>query len=148
MTTPNEKSEKSGKRSLEESLREVWIDALGTLERTETELLRLGERLREAFIGDESVATAFTSRVRQRRMELERQLDEGVRHALARVADPLRHEIGTLRERADRLAARLDEQARRRSGRRGGAAAEHEGGADVTPPETAGEAQVDGRRTG
>ena len=124
MSSQNEKTEKPGKRSLEEILREAWLDTLGTLERTESELLRLGERLREAFIGDESAATAFTSRVRQRRAELQRQVDEGVRHALARVADPLRHEIAALRERSDRLAARLDEQARRRSRRRDAAGAD------------------------
>lgn len=132
MSTQNEKTDKPGKRSLEEILREAWLDTLGTLERTETEVLRLGERLREALIGDESAAAAFTSKIRQRRAELERQVDEGVRRALARVADPLRNEIETLRERADRLAARMDEQARRRAAIR----------------QAAGEAQVDGRGDG
>ena len=138
MSSQNDKTEKPGKRSLEEILREAWLDTLGTLERTEAELLRLGERLREAFIGDESAATAFTSRVRQRRAELQRQVDEGVRHALALVADPLRHEIAALRERSDRLAARLDERARRRSRRRDAAGADEP--ADV--------GAADGRRDG
>jgi len=132
MSSHDEKSEKMAKRSLEEVLRETWLDALGTLERTETELLRLGERVREALIGDESAATAFTSRVRQRRAELEHRVDEGVRRALARVADPLKGEIAALQERADRLASRLDEQARRRAHRR----------------ETAGGQAEDGRRDG
>jgi hypothetical protein len=115
MSTQNDKTDKPGKRSLEEILREAWLDTLGTLERTETEVLRLGERLREAVIGDESAAAAFTSKVRQRSAELERHVDEGVRRALAHVADPLRGEIEALRERTERLAARLDEQARRRA---------------------------------
>jgi hypothetical protein len=122
MSTQNEKTEKPGKRSLEEILRETWLDALGTLERTETELLRLGDRVREAFIGDESAAAAFTSRVKQRRTELEHRVDEGVRRALARVADPLKGEIAALQERADRLTARLDEQAQQRARRREAAA--------------------------
>jgi DNA anti-recombination protein RmuC len=137
MSTPNEKTDKAGKRSLEEGLREVWLDALGTLERTETELLRLGERIREAIVGDESAAAAFTARVRKQRAELERRVDEGVRHALARVADPLRHEIAALRERADKLAVRLDEQARRRARRRDGAEAPEQGA-------TGGDGRTDG----
>ena len=42
MSTQNEKTDKPGKRSLEEILREAWLDTLGTLERTESEVVRLG----------------------------------------------------------------------------------------------------------
>jgi hypothetical protein len=150
MTTQTDKTDKPGKRSLEEILREAWLDAAGTLERTESELVRLGERLREAVIGDESVVAAFTSRMRQQRVDLERRVDEGVRHALALVADPLRHEITSLRERADRLAARLDEQARRRARRRGGAAAGERDDAESegTTSRASSEARADGRSDG
>jgi hypothetical protein len=150
MTTQNEKTEKPGKRSLEEVLREAWLDTLGTWERTESELVRLGERLREAVIGDESAVVAFTSRMRQQRAELERKVDDGVRHALALVADPLRHEIASLRERADKLAARLDEQARRRARRRGNAGAGEHADADPagTAPQAAGEARSAGHGDG
>jgi hypothetical protein len=150
MSTQSEKNDKPGKRFLDEILREAWLDALGTLERTETELLRLGERLREAFIGDESTATALMSRIRQRRVELERRVDDGVRHALAMMADPLRREIAGLRERLDLLTARLDEQAQKRSRRR------HEAGAmerddkesDGKTPPASSEVRVDSRSDG
>jgi hypothetical protein len=150
MTTQNEKTDKAAKRSLEEILREAWLEALGTLERTEGELVRLRERLREAFTGDEGALAAFTSRMRQQRAELEHRVDEGVRHALALVADPLRHEIASLRERADKLAARLDEQARRRSRRRGGTAAGERDDAESegTTPTASSEARADGRSDG
>ncbi|MBI5479369.1 MAG: hypothetical protein HY906_10960 [Deltaproteobacteria bacterium] len=149
MSTQNDKTEKAGKRSLEEILREAWLDALGTLERTEGELLRLGERLREAFIGDESAVTALTSRIRQRSAELERKVDEGVRNALTKVADPIRHEIASLRERADLLTTRLDEQARRRARRRGGTDAEHDdAGADGKTARAASEARAAGGSDG
>ena len=150
MSTQDEKTDKPGKRSLEEVLREAWLGALGTLERTEIELHRLGERLREAVIGDESVAADLTSRIRQRRAELERRVDEGVRSALARVADPLTTELAALRERLDRLATRLDEQARRRIKRRQAAAGVERDadGADGKPAHASSEAKVDGRSDG
>jgi len=150
MSTQDEKTDKPGKRSLEEVLREAWLAALGTLERTESELHRLGERLREAVIGDESVAADLTSRIRQRRAELERRVDEGVRSALARVADPLTTELAALRERLDRLATRLDEQARRRMRRRhaAGGAEREATGADGKPARATNETAADGRSDG
>jgi hypothetical protein len=150
MTSQSDKTDKPGKRSLEEILREAWLDAAGTLERTEGELVRLGERLREAVIGDESLVATFTSRMRQQRAELEHRVDDGVRRALSLVADPLRHEITSLRERADRLAARLDEQARRRARRRGAAAAGERDDAesDGKTPRASSEARADGRSDG
>jgi hypothetical protein len=150
MSTQNEKTDKSGKRSLEEILREAWLDALGTLERTEGELVRLGERLREALVGDESAVASLTSRIRQRRVELERRVDDGVRHALALVADPIRNELASLRERADLLAVRLDEQARRRARRRHGAddVERSDAGSDGKTARASAEARVDGRSDG
>jgi hypothetical protein len=150
MSTQNEKTDRPGKRSLEDILREAWIDALGTLERTEGELLRLGDRLREVLIGDESAVTALTSRIRQRRTELERRVDDGVRHALALVADPIRHEIAGLRERADRLTFRLDEQARRLARRRRGADGVEldDASSDGTTNRSSAEARADGHTDG
>jgi len=121
MSTQDETSEKAPRRSFDEVLREAWLGALGVVERTEAELHRLVERLREATVGDESFAAELAARMRQHREELERRVDDGVRHALTRTMGPLTDEIATLRDRMDRVAARLDEQARRRAARRAGA---------------------------
>jgi hypothetical protein len=118
MTVSFFKTDKQGKRSLEEVLREAWLGALGALSTAEGELVRLTERLREAAVGDDSLAADLLTRIRQSRELLERRVDEGVRATLARATTPVSAEIATLRERLDRLSKRIEEEARRRAERR------------------------------
>jgi hypothetical protein len=130
MSTQDESTDKPPRRSLDEALRETWLSALGAVERTEAELHRLVERVREAAVGDESLAAELAARVRQAREDLERRVDDGVRHALARTMGPLTDEIAALRDRMDRLATRLDEQAALRAARR---VADDASAGDATP---------------
>ncbi|HEY3354230.1 MAG TPA: hypothetical protein VGQ83_13335 [Polyangia bacterium] len=128
MTPSFFKTDKQGKRSLEEVLREAWLGALGALSTAEGELLRLGERLREATVGDESLAADLLARIRQSGEQLERRVDEGVRAAVARATPPVSAEIAALNDRLDRLSKRIDDEARRRAERRQAAPGTSEAG--------------------
>jgi hypothetical protein len=112
------KTDKQGKRTLEEVLREAWLGALGALSTAEGELHRLTERLHEATVGDESVYADVLARIRQSRADLERRVDDGVRVTLARVTTPMNVELAAIHERLERLSNRIDEEARRRAERR------------------------------
>ena len=128
MTPSFFKTDKQGKRSAEELLRELWLGALGALSTAEGELHRLRERLREATVGDEGLAADLLTRIRQSGEQLERRVDEGVRAALARATPPLSAEIAALNDRLNRLGQRIDEEARRRAERRNAAHDTHDAG--------------------
>jgi len=113
-------TDKPARRRIDDVLREAWLGALGALSSAEGELHRLGDRLREAAFGDESLAADVLARIRQSRAQLEQRVDDGVRAALARAIAPVRAEIAAVNERMERLQKRIADETRRRAERRQG----------------------------
>lgn len=112
------------KKSLQQSLRDTWLNALGVLSDAESEVSKAAHRVMESVglnptdaEGKGQVKEAVRElyqRVRKNRDELERRLDEGVRAAVDRVNGPLSQELQGLRGRIEKLQHRVEELARRK----------------------------------
>lgn len=118
------------RKSLQQSIRDTWLGALGVLSDAEAELSRTAQRVLESVglregegaqalgePGRESLretARELVDRVRRNREALERRVDEGVRMAVARVHRPLALELANLRERVEQAQRRLEALAPRR----------------------------------
>jgi len=91
---------------------ELWAQALVTAEAAEEEVRRLVDRL--ATAADlrprdlQAFRAALATRLSVQRRELERGLDESVRHAMGRFHLPSRAQVAALRQRVVALAARLE----------------------------------------
>ena len=111
------------KRTLQQSLRDTWLHALGVLGSAEHEVARAALRVMESvgFASDaegKSVAGELLARVRRNSAELEHRVDEGVKAAVARVRQPFVQEIVVLRGRVEKLQRSIDEFKRRRTDKR------------------------------
>lgn len=124
------------RKSLQQSIRDTWLGALGVLSEAEAELGRTAQRVLEsvglregegtqAAGGVRETARELLDRVRRNREVLERRVDEGVRTAVARVNRPIALELANLRERVEQAQRRLEALTpkRRRGGRGPGAEA-------------------------
>ena len=121
------------KKSLQQSLRDAWMGALGLWTTAEEELVRAGQRILDS-LGPSPTASAddatlkgegasdagaagfpaeLLRRLRKNQKELEHRVDEAVKTAVARVRDPLVAEVGALREQLERLAAKVEARKRR-----------------------------------
>ena len=114
------------KKSLQQSLRDTWLNAMGVLTDAETEVAKAAHRVMESVglrPGAEGEAPANVKeavrdlylRVRKNRDELERRLDEGVRAAVDRVNKPIAQELQSLRGRVEKLQRRVEEEIARRN---------------------------------
>jgi hypothetical protein len=101
------------KRTLQQSLRETWMGALGVLSGAEGAAHRLLES-----VGAEAKAAELLARVKRNRELIEQRIDDGVKQAVARVRQPFVQRIADMRGRVERLQHAVDEFARKR--RRGG----------------------------
>src|SRR4051812_10154220 len=118
----DEKTMNEGERkTLQQSLRETWMGALGVLSGAEHEMARAAQRMLESMGlregGEHTVKDAvrdLVERVRKNRDVLERRVDEGVKAAVARVHRPLQHEVDLIRGRIEQVQKRLEELASRR----------------------------------
>lgn len=112
------------KKSLQQSVRETWMSALGVVTGVEGEVARATGRLLDSLglPRDEAghlAAGEIVARIRRNRDELERRVDEGVRSAVGRVRLPIAQEIAALRLRVERLQSKVEELAHRRRKRSG-----------------------------
>lgn len=110
------------KRSLQQSLRDTWLHALGVLGSAEHEVARAAHRVMEsvglaADADGKHVAGELLARVRRNSAELERRVDEGVKSAVTRVRQPFVQEIASLRGRVEKLQRSVDEFKLRRGGK-------------------------------
>src|SRR5438105_4679044 len=124
------------KKSLQQSLREAWMGALGLWTTAEEELFGAGHRIVKAFgrsrtatpggeadangegghaadAGAAGFPAELLRRLRKNQQQLERRVDEAVKTAVARVRDPLVAEVGALREQLERLAAKVEARKRK-----------------------------------
>jgi hypothetical protein len=111
------------KRTLQQSLRETWMHALGAVSGAPGEVAKAAQRMLESLglkadeAGErEGPIGELYARVKRNREALERRVDEGVRSAVQRVRQPIVQEIAQLRGRVERLQRSLEEFRRRREG--------------------------------
>ena len=104
---------------LQAKFREAWSHALVGLNAAEAEAEKVLGRLADAAgLTPEDVkhhAREFGVRLSQQRREVERAIDDGVRHAAAQFKIPTRDEIESLRRRIDQVADRLEAVAQERA---------------------------------
>ncbi len=111
------------KRSLQQSLRETWLHALGVLGGAEQEATRAAQRVLESIglapdAEGKTLVGELMQRVRRNREAFERRVDEGVKAAVARVRQPFVQEIASLRGRLEKVQRSVEELKERRA--RGG----------------------------
>src|SRR5437867_12562027 len=102
------------KRTLQQSLREAWMNVLGTVSGVEGEAARALHRVLESVglasdAEGKSAASELLARVKKNRELFERRVDEGVRSAVQRVRQPILQEIASLRGRVERLQRSIEE---------------------------------------
>ncbi|MCU1280510.1 MAG: hypothetical protein JWM53_4056 [bacterium] len=101
--------EKDSKRTPVAAMRDAWMALTGAIATAETEVQkRFYETLGvspEANLGAELMA-----RVKKNREEFERRIDEGVKAAVAKVRAPIDKEIASLKERVEKLQAKVDQR--------------------------------------
>jgi hypothetical protein len=107
------------RKTLQQSLRETWMSALGVIGGAEGSAARAAHRVLEAVglggQGASTVAGELAERWKQNRAVIERRIDEGVKSAVARVRQPIVQEIASLRGRVEKLQRSVEELARRRA---------------------------------
>ena len=120
----------SDKKTLQQSLREAWLNALGVFNTAEGEIARATHRVLESLgLGGEaggggegaggdaesrSAVGELLARVRRNRDVLERRVDEAVKAAITRLRTPIDDQLSSLRGRVERLQRRVDAVTRRR----------------------------------
>src|SRR5262245_27756285 len=109
------------KKSLQQTLRETWMSALGVLTSAEGELQRATQRLLDSVGLRDAPGIARTTvgelmaRVKRNREVLERRVDEGVKAAVHRIRQPILDELVTLRSRVEQLQQRIELLQKRRN---------------------------------
>jgi hypothetical protein len=96
------------KRTPIQAVRDAWLALTGVIQSAETEVQR---RFYESLgvPPDANLASELLTRVRKNREEFERRVDEGVKAAVARVRAPIDKEIASIKERVEKLQARIDQ---------------------------------------
>jgi len=101
--------EKDSKRTPLTAVRDAWLALTGALSAAETEVQkRFYESL--GLAPDANLSAELMSRVRKNREEFERKIDEGVKAAVAKVRAPLDKEIASLKERVEKLQAKVEQR--------------------------------------
>ena len=105
------------KRSLPEQFRDAWSQALAAVTNAEEEAQKALSRVSDlAGWGPEEVrrhARDLTERLTGQRREVEKNIEIGVKKALARVKLPRREEIESLQRRVQALSAKVDQLGKR-----------------------------------
>lgn len=111
------------RKSLQQSLRETWMGALGVLSGAEAEVARTAHRwLGTVGLGVDGEPPAtmkdavheLVEAVKKNRSALEQRVDDGVKAAAARVGKPIQQELASLRGRLETLQQRVEALARKR----------------------------------
>ena len=110
------------RKSLQQSLRETWMGALGVISGAEAEATRAAHRVMESVglhVESETQAVKdalhdLVERVKKNRDELERRVDEGVKAAVTRVRGPISDDLQSLRGRLEKVQKRVEELASRK----------------------------------
>jgi polyhydroxyalkanoate synthesis regulator phasin len=100
------------RRPLAEYFEKVWSQALVAVSTVEEEATKVVQRVADAagWSQDEvrRHAREFAERLAEQRRDLESNVEEGVKRALARVRLPRRDELAEITARLDRIDQRLD----------------------------------------
>jgi hypothetical protein len=101
------------KRTPLQAVRDAWMALTGVIQSAESEVQR---RFYESLgvPPDGNLAAELMSRVKKNREEFERRVDEGVKAAVAKVRAPIDKEIASLKERVEKLGARVDAERQKR----------------------------------
>ncbi len=113
-------AEPEPKRTLQQSVRETWLSALGVISGAEESAKSAAQRVLESVgLGGsaegKTVAGELVARVKRNRELIERRIDEGVKRAVARVRQPFVQEIATLKGRVEKLGRSVEDLKRRRT---------------------------------
>lgn len=108
------------RKSLQQSLRETWMGALGVLTDAEAEVSRTVHRVLDTLgsrVEGDSLSAAvreLVERVKKNTAELEKRVDDGVKAAVARVHGPIAAELAVLRVRLETVQKRMEHLASRK----------------------------------
>jgi hypothetical protein len=107
-------ADEKDKRSPLQAVRDAWMALTGVLSSAESEVQRrFYESLGVAH--DANLAQELVARVKKNREEFERRVDEGVKAAVAKVRAPIDKELASMKERMEKLQARIEaERAKRK----------------------------------
>ena len=122
----DQKMSEGEKKTLQQSLRDTWMNALGVLNGAEAEVAKTTHRVLETMgiapAGSEpgaqlpevkDVVREIFQRVQRNRADLERRIDDGIRSAIDRTRRPFVQDIEQIRTRVDKLQRRVEELSRR-----------------------------------
>lgn len=101
------------KRTPLSALREAWLALTGVISTAESEVQkRFYESL--GLSPDADLGAELLARVKKNRDEIERRVDEGVKSAIATVRAPIDKELGSLKQRIEKITERVDELTKRK----------------------------------